>query len=447
MTGRALDPSERQKTEAGVVALVAHALEVARRLGATAAEVSAGDDVGFSVDVRDLETEAVEFHHDKGIGITVYRGERRGSASTSDTSADAIEMAVGRALNIAKYTAEDEYGGLPDVDELAETPLDLDLVHPWAIDVDAAVEHALRAEKALLDHDVRSDGASLSTHTFLRVFGNSLGFLEPQWSSRHSLSAAAIAEDGEGMHREGEYTTARRHADLQSPEWVGDEAAARARARVGRQAIELGRYPVVFAPSAAGGLVGHVLGALSGGAQYRKASFLLDALGERLAPAGIEIKENPHLLRGPGSTPFDGDGVATSAKSFVADGIVASYILGTYSARRLGLKSTGNAGGVFNAEIEGTRVTRTELLELVPRGLLVESAIGQGVNAVTGDYSRGVKGFWFENGEIKFPVDEVTIASNLRDMWANVVALGDDVDRRGNIVSGSILIDAMMVGA
>ncbi len=447
MVGRALNPDERSKIEAGLVDLVAQTLETAKRLGATAAEVSGGDDVGYSVDVRERRTESVEFHHDKGIGITVYRGERRGSASTSDTSIEAIETAVARALNIAKHTAPDEFGGLPEAELLAASPPDLDLVHPWAIDVDQAVARAIRAEGALLEHDVRTDGASLSTHTFLRVFGNSLGFLEPLWSSRHSMSAAAIAEDRDGMHREGEYTTARCPSDMEDEAWVGNEAAARAKARLGRRTIALGRYPVVFAPNAAGGLVGHVLGALSGGAQYRKASFLLDAVGERLAPPGIAIRENPHLARGAGSTPFDGDGVATSEKAFVADGVVESYILGTYSARRLGLASTGNAGGVFNAEITGRRVPLANLLALVPRGLLVESAMGQGVNLVTGDYSRGVKGFWFEDGEIQFPVDEVTIAGKLEEMWANVVALGDDVDRRGNITSGSILVDEMMVGA
>ena len=447
MSRSASDAAARRETQAALVDLVAMTLAAAKRLGASAAEVSAGNDAGFSVDVRNGAPEPVEFHRDKGIGITVYRGEQRGSSSTSDTSPAAIETAVGRAINIAKHTAPDEFGGLPDQADLAVAPPDLDLLHPWDIDVDHAVAEAIRAEQALLESGVSTDGASLSTHTFLRVFGNSLGFLEPLWSSRHSLAASAIAEDDNGMYREGEYTTARSHLDMEDAEWVGVEAAKRAQARLGRGSIELGRFPVIFAPSAAAGLVGHLLGALSGGSQYRKASYLLDALGDQVAASGIDIRENPHLMRGPGSTPFDGDGVATAPKSFVTDGVVQSYLLGTYSARRLGLRTTGNAGGVFNAEVFGERIPQTELLGLVPRGLLVESAIGQGVNLVTGDYSRGVKGFWFEGGEVRYPVDEVTVASNLKDMWQHVVALGDDVDRRGNVTSGSILIEEMMIGA
>ena len=448
MPSRELDPEQRAATEVETVNLVARALDAARRQGATSAEVSAGNDAGFSVEVRHGEVESVEFHRDKGLGITVYRGDSRGSASTSDTSPAAIEVAVERAMNIAKFTAADEFGGLPEIDRLATVFPDLDLVHPWAIDVDAAVDLACAAEGRLLGHDVKTDGASLSTHTYLRVLGNSLGFLRPTWSSRHSLSAAAIAEDESGMHREGEYTTARRAVDLETAEWLGDEAAKRALARLGRRNIQLGRYPVIYAPSSAMGLVGHLLGALSGGAQYKKSTYLLDAVGTSVAAPGVTIREEPHVPRGTGSAAFDGDGVATAAKSFVEDGEARSYILGTYSARRLGLASTGNAGGVFNAELVGRRVSLDALLATVPRGLIVESAIGQsGVNLVTGDYSRGAKGFWFDAGEIRHPVEEVTIASNLSDMWRGVAALGDDVDRRGNIACGSILVADMMVGA
>lgn len=428
--------------------LVAGILEEAKRHGASAAEVSAGDSTGLVVSVRKGELETVEFTNDRGFGITVYIGSRKGSASTSDAGPDAVRETVRAAINIARFTEEDPCNGLADPELMARSLPDLDLDHPWEVDVPEATEHALEAESAALVHDsriVNSEGANVATHRGCHAYGNSHGFLEASSGTRHSTGCSVIAEDAAGMQRDYWYTVSRDPGDLECPVEVGREAARRAVARLGRRSVATGSYPVLFAPPEAGGLIGNLLAAISGGALFRNASYLVDSLGRRAAAAGITLAEEPHRPKGLGSAAHDGDGVATRAKAFIDDGVVASYILGSYSARRLGLTTTGNAGGVFNLDLKTEVRPLTALMRDMGTGLLVNGLIGQGVNLVTGDYSRGASGIWIENGEPRHPVDEVTIAGNLDDMLKGIVGCGDDVDRRGNIHTGSLLIREMTV--
>ena len=430
--------------------LVTRILDEAKRQGATAAEVAAGDDTGLTVAVRKGELETVEFNKDRGFGITVYLGERKGNASTSDASATAVQETVAAALNIAKYTAEDACNGLADAALMASELPDLDLHHPWAVDVAQASELALEAEGAALAFDeriVNSEGARVATERACNVYGNSHGFLGAAYGTRHSTGVSVIAADDDGMQSDYWYTVGRDPADLQDPAAVGAEAGRRAVARLGRRDIITGQYPVLFAPPLSAGLIGHLLAALGGAAQYRKESYLLDCLGRQVLAKGITLAEHPHRPKGLGSTAFDGDGVATRAKAFVEDGVAASYVLGTYSARRLGLASTGNAGGVFNLDVMAETRPIADLLRDMGTGLVVTSLMGQGVNLVTGDYSRGAGGVWVANGEAQHPVDEVTIAANLDAVFKGIVGCGDDVDLRTNIRSGSLLIESMTVAA
>ena len=441
------DPAQRAER---LKALVAAILDEAKRQGASAAEVSAGDDAGLGVTVRKGELETVEFNNDRGFGITVHVGKRKGSANTSDDSADAVREAVRAALNIAKYTGEDACNGLADAELMATTLPKLDLHHPWAVDVEQATELALQAEAAALAFDqriVNSEGAQVSTQRACHVYGNSHGFVEAAWGTRHSVSCALIAADEDGMQQDHWYTIARDHEDLEDHVHVGEEAARRAVARLGRRPIETGSYPVLFAPPMAAGLIGHLLAALSGGAQYRHESFLLDSIGRRVLPESITLAEHPHRAKGLGSAAFDGDGVATRAKAFVQDGHVASYVLGTYAARRLGLATTANAGGIFNLDVETETAPVEKLMRDMGTGLVVTSLMGQGVNLVTGDYSRGAGGFWVENGEPSHAVDEVTIAANLADLFKGIAGCGDDIDLRNNIRCGSVLVERMTVAA
>jgi len=441
-----LDPAAPEKLESRVRAI----LDEARRQGADAAEVSVSEDVGLSLTVRLGETETVEFNRDRGFGITVYFGQRKGSASTSDASADGIVDTVAAACSIAKFTEEDPCNGLADADLMAREVPDLDLCHPWALSVDGARDIALACESVARTVDsriVNSEGATVNTHQGCRVYGNSHGFVGSFRSTRHSVSCSVIAQDAAGMQRDYWYTVAREPSALEDAEAVGREAARRTVARLGSRRVPTGRYPVVFAPPMAMGLIGHLLGALSGGSLYRKASFLTDSLGRRVMPAGYSVVERPHIPRALASAAFDADGVATSDKAIVDDGVVASYLLGSYSARRLKMRSTANAGGTHNVLLEGVSRAPEELLRTMGRGLVVTELMGQGVNLLTGDYSRGVAGFWVEGGEIVHPVDETTIASNLRDMFAGIAASGSDVDLRGGIRTGSVLIDAMTLAA
>ncbi len=426
--------------------LVGDILAEAKRQGADAAEVSVSEDVGLGVTVRMRDLESVEFNHDRGFGITVYYGQRKGSASTSDSSAAAIRETVEAAANIARHTQEDPCAGLADPERMATDLDDLELYHPWPVDADAARELALECEAAGLDFDPRirnSDGASVSTQQSCRVYGNSHGFIGSYVGSRHSLSCVLIASDDAGMQRDYWYTTSRLPEQLQSAKSVGEEAARRTVARLSPRKVRTGSFPVAFSAPTAGGLASHLLGAISGGALYRRASFLLDSLGETVAAEHLTLEEEPHLKGALGSTAFDGEGVATTAKAFIDEGVVASYLLSSYSGRKLDMPTTGNAGGVFNLTMRGRTLPVAELLGEIGTGLLVTDLMGQGVNSVTGDYSRGAAGFWVEGGELAYPVDEITIASNLKDMFKGIVCLGDDLDTRGNIRAPTVLIDRM----
>jgi len=421
-------------------------LSEASRQGATAAEVSVSEDVGLGVTVRMKELESVEFNHDRGFGITVYFGQRKGSASTSDGSTEAIRETVEAAANIARHTQEDACSGLADADRMATSFPFLDIYHPWDLDVAEAQAMALECEAAGIDSDERvtnSDGASVSSQRSCRVYGNSHGFIGSYLGSRHSVSCVLIARDAAGMQRDYWYSTSRNAADLEAAQAVGKEAGRRTVARLSPRRVETGTFPVAFSAQTAGSLAGHLLGAISGGALYRKASFLLDSMGEQVAAEHLTLSEDPHLKGALGSTAFDGEGVATSAKPFIREGVVENYILSSYSGRKLDLPTTGNAGGVFNLTVSGRTLAFDDLLKEMGTGLLVGDLMGQGVNSVTGDYSRGAAGFWVDGGEIVYPVDEVTIASNLKDMFRGIVCVGDDLDNRGNIRSPSILIDSM----
>jgi PmbA protein len=435
-----------QDSETRLRTRVEEILEEARRQGASSAEVSVSEDVGLSVTVRMRELESVEFNHDRGFGITVYYGQRKGSASTSDSSTEAIRETVEAAANIARHTQEDACAGLADADRMASEIPALDLYHPWTLDVAAAETLARQCEAAGLDHDpriVNSDGASVSTQRSCRVYGNSHGFIGSTVGSRHSVSCVLIARDDAGMQRDYWYTADRNAERLEEATAVGVEAARRTVARLSPRRVRTGVFPVAFAPPVAAGLAGHLLGAISGGSLYRRASFLLDSLGEQVAVSHLRLAEDPHLKGGLGSSGFDGEGVATAPKAFVDGGVVSSYILSSYSGRKLSLPTTGNAGGVFNLTVSGRTLPVAELLGELGTGLLVTDLMGQGINSVTGDYSRGAAGFWVEGGELAYPVDEITIASNLKDMYRDIVCLGDDLDTRGNIRAPSMLIGAM----
>ncbi|PIA69375.1 PmbA protein [Pseudomonas sp. NFACC19-2] len=423
-------------------------LAEARRQGASACEVAVSAGQGLSTTVRQGEVETVEFNRDQGFGITLYVGQRKGSASTSATGSEAIRETVAAALAIAKHTSEDECAGLADAALMARELPELDLYHPWSITPEQAVEQALACEAAAFSADKRiknADGTSLNTHQGCRVYGNSHGFVGGYASTRHSLSCVMIAE-GEGqMQRDYWYDVNRQGELLADAKGIGQRAAERAVSRLGARPVPTCEVPVLFAAELAGGLFSHLLAAISGGNLYRQSSFLEGALGQRLFPEWLTLDERPHLPRALGSATFDGDGLATYAKPFVEKGELVSYVLGTYSGRKLGLPSTANSGGVHNLFVTHGDEDQQALIRRMGRGLLVTELMGQGLNLVTGDYSRGAAGFWVENGEIQFPVQEVTIAGNLRDMFRQVVAVGRDLERRGNICTGSVLIEKMTV--
>lgn len=435
-------------TQADLEVLVQVALEESKRLGASDAEVAISVDTGLSVTARLGEVETLEYQRDRGMGVTVYRGQRKGAASTADLSPQAIRDTVAKAISIAGFTAEDEFAGLPDPDTIARDIPDLDLHHPWNIEPDAARDLAVACEAAALAVDPRianSEGATLSSHRGVRVFGNSLGFLAGYASSLHSLSCVVVAQSDGEMQRDYWYSTVRDSSDMESGDSIGKRAAERALRRLNARKLATVTAPVMFVPELARGLIGHFLSAVRGGSQYRQASFLLGAAGQQVFPAWMQISERPHLRKALGSAPFDSEGVATRDRELVHDGVLDGYILSTYSARKLGLKTTGNAGGVHNLFVKSGPDDVAALLRKMGRGLLVTELMGQGVNGVTGDYSRGAAGFWVEGGEIAYPVHEITIAGNLKDMLRNIVALGSDVDARGSIRVGSILLDAMTI--
>ena len=443
-SAQAVGPQALPDLQAQVEQIIAEA----RRQGASACEVAVSMEQGLSTTVRQGEVETVEFNRDQGFGITLYVGQRKGSASTSASGEAAIRETVAAALAIAKHASEDDCAGLADAALMARELPDLDLYHPWAIAPEQAVELALACEAAAFATDKRisnADGTSLSTHQGCRVYGNSHGFVGGYASTRHSLSCVMIAE-GEGqMQRDYWYDVNRQGELLADPLSIGRKAAERSVARLGARPVPTCEVPVLFAAELATGLFGHFLAAISGGNLYRHSSFLEGALGQRLFPEWLNLDERPHIPRAMGSATFDGDGLATYAKPFVAGGELVSYVLGTYSGRKLGLPSTANSGGVHNLFVSHGDEDQQALIKRMGRGLLVTELMGQGLNLVTGDYSRGAAGFWVENGEIQFPVQEVTIAGNLKDMFRQIVAIGCDIETRGNVRTGSVLIERMTV--
>ncbi len=445
----AKDPPTAVATEgAELPALVELALEEARAQGASQAEAAISMDVGLSVSVRMGEVETIEYQRDRGMAVTVYFGTRKGSASTADLSAAALRETVGKACSIARYTAEDPCAGLADPDTLATSIPDLDLSHPWDVTPERACELALECEAAAMKVDSRitnSEGAALSSHRGVRAYGNSLGFLGAYPGTVHSLSCAVIGVQGEEMERDYWYSTTRDWQELESATDVGRRSGERAVKRLGARQLGTMRVPVLFAPDVARGLIGHFIGAIRGGSQYRRASFLLGSAGESVFPDWFAISERPHLPKALASAPFDHEGVATRDREIVAGGVLLGYVLGTYSARKLGLRTTGNAGGTHNLLVRGRGRGFDAMLALMDRGLLVTELMGQGVNGVTGDYSRGASGYWVEGGRIAYPVHEVTVAGNLRDMYRTIVDVGSDVDLRGGVRCGSILIEQMTV--
>ncbi|WP_256935775.1 metalloprotease PmbA [Vibrio diabolicus] len=427
---------------------VARALKLASAKS-DAAEVAITKSTGLSVSTRMGEVENVEFNSDGALGITVYRGQRKGSASTSDLSEAAIEQTVIAALDIAHYTSEDPFAGPAAKEYMVQEIPELDLFHPDAPDPDYAADVAIAAEKEALSYSSaikQSDGASYDSHYGVKVYGNSHGLLASYASSRHSTSCCVIGvgQNGE-MERDYSYTVARHRDDLWTPETVGRKAAENTINRLDAQRLKTGKYPIMFAADVATGLIGHLVMAISGGNLYRKSSFLLDHLGKQVLPEWFNISERPHVLRGLASSPFDSEGVYTQDREIITDGVLATYLLTSYAARKMKMAPTGHAGGIHNWYVKSTGQNFEQMLKELGTGLLVTEVMGQGVNVVTGDYSRGAAGFWVENGEIQYPVSEITIAGNLKDMFNKIVAVGSDVETRSQIQTGSILLDAMKV--
>ncbi|BCK04077.1 metalloprotease PmbA [Vibrio cholerae] len=435
---------QRQELEAAV----AKALELAAA-SSDAAEVAITKSTGLSVSTRMCEVENVEFNSDGALGITVYRGQRKGSASTSDLSEKAIRQTVLAALDIAQYTSADPYAGPAPKELMVQEIPDLDLFHPDEPNPDVAAQIAIAAERAALGYSKKikqSDGGSYDSHYGIRVYGNSHGLLASYASSRHSISCSVIGEGRNGeMERDYSYTVARHRDDLWTPESVGLQAAENTVSRLDPQKLKTGQFPVMFAADVATGLIGHLVMAISGGNLYRKSSFLLDHLGKSILPSWFNISERPHVMRGLASSPFDSEGVRTQDLEIITDGVLATYLLTSYAARKMNMTPTGHAGGIHNWYVKSTGQNYQQMLKELGTGLLVTEVMGQGMNVVTGDYSRGAAGFWVENGEIKYPVSEITIAGNLKQMLQQIVAVGSDIETRSQIQTGSILIESMKV--
>jgi PmbA protein len=427
---------------------ITEALSRAEQLGASQAEASASAGSGLSVTVRKQDVETLEYHRDQGLSVTVYFGTRKGNASSSDLQQSSLQETVNKACSLARFGAEDEASGLADASRMATEFPDLSLYHPWALDSDAAIELATACEKAALDEDKRinnSEGASVSTYQGCSVYGNSHGFLAGLPDSQHSLSCSVLAAQGSEMQRDYEYTVARDPADLENAVKVGQQAARKTLDRLGARKLDTRVTPVIYPAQLARGLVGHAIGALSGGSIYRKASFLLDALDETVFAPHITLREEPLLAKALGSTAWDSEGVATRARNIVESGVLKGYVLASYYARKLGLETTGNAGGVHNLIVSDTGVSYADLVQEMGTGFIVTELMGQGVNTVTGDYSRGASGYWVENGEIAYPVHEVTLAGNLKDIYKGITNVATDIDCRGGIRCGSMLIDQLTI--
>lgn len=438
------DPYDSEKLKSVVNDL----LQEATSQGASAAEAGLSVESGLSVTVRMGEVETIEHNRDKGLGITVYFGHRKGSASTSDFSLKAVKETVKAACDIARYTEDDPFSGLPDKNTIATEIADLDLYHPWELTTDEAVALATECEDVARAEDKRiinSEGGSVSSHTGIRVYGNTQGFLDGYNTSRHSMSATMIAEQEGAMQRDYWYSVNRDASKLESASEIGKHAAKRTVERLGAKGMPTCQVPVIFKAEVAKGLLSHFLSGVRGGAQYRKASFLLDHLGKQIFPERIRLDERPHIVGALGSAPYDSEGVITQPRDLITDGVLQGYVLDSYAARRLNMQSTGNAGGVHNLFINHDDVSLDAMLKDMGKGLLITEVMGQGVNTVTGDYSRGASGFWIENGEIQYPVEEFTIASRLQDMFMGLQQVGNDLDTRGSVVTGSWLIDNMTV--
>ena len=429
--------------------IIERALEEARARGASQAEAAVSQDTGLSVGVRLGEVETLEHQRDRSMGITVYFGQRKGSANTADFSPEAVRETVAKACSIARFTAEDACSGLADAALMAQSPPDLDLSHPWPITADRAIEIAKTSEAAALDFDPRinnSEGASLSTHQGLHVYGNTHGFVGGYPTTSHTLSCVVLAGKGEDMHRDYWYSSSRDWRDLDAAEAIGREAARRTIARLGTRKLSTRRAPALFVPELARGLIGHFAAAIRGSSQYRQSSFLLNSAGQAIFPPWFSIAERPHIPKAMASAPFDSEGVATADRELIAGGVLTGYILSSYSARKLKLKTTGNAGGAHNLIVAPSAAGgMARMLSQLGTGLLVTELMGQGINMVTGDYSRGAAGFWVENGVMQYPVAEITIAGNLAEMLAGIVAVGSDIDARGGVRVGSILLDEMTI--
>jgi len=445
-----MPPTSELAGAAQLTDLVSFALEEARRQGASQSEVDASVSRGLSVSVRLGEVDTVEYQRDRGLAVTVYFGKRKGSASTADLGRAAVLETIGKACAIARYTAEDPYAGLIEPEALARDIPDLDLDHPWELTPERAIEMARDCEAAGLAVDARvsnSEGGSVGSQRHSGVYGNSLGFLAGYSSTSHSVSCSLIAEEGGEMQRDHWYTVARDPADLEDSAGVGRIAGERALARLGARRLTTRKAPVAFTPDMARGLIGHFIGAIRGTSQYRKSSFLLDAAGSRVFPAFLQMHERPHLPKALASSPFDQEGAATRDRELIRDGVLDGYVLGSYSARRLGLKTTGNAGGIHNLIVAASDggLGSEAFLARLDTGLLVTELMGQGVNGVTGDYSRGASGFWVEHGAIQHPVHEVTVAGNLKRMYLDIAAAGSDTDVRGTVRAPSLLVSEMTI--
>jgi PmbA protein len=430
--------------------IVAFALEEARKAGATQAEADISLQKGLNVTVRLGEVETIEYQRDRALGITVYIDQSKGTASSADLRPEAVREMVGKACSIARRTARDEYAGLADPADMAREIPDLSLDHPWELTPEEAIDLARRCESAGLAIDPRltnSEGASVSTHRGVRVYGNTHGFIAGYPSTSHSLSCVLLAQAGDDMQRDYWYSAARSPLELDAAEAIGRRAGERAISRLGARQIGTRRAPVLFAAELARGFFGHLVAAVRGSSQYRKLSFLPDSIGDRVLPPGLHLQERPHIRGAMASSPFDAEGVATRDSDLVTDGVLQRYVLGSYSARKLGLRTTGNAGGIHNLLVssDAGALTLPELLRTMGEGFYVTELMGQGVNGVTGDYSRGASGFWVEKGEIAYPVHEVTIAGNLKPMLLGIRAVGSDTDPHGAIRTGSVLIDEVTV--
>ncbi len=448
-----MNHNELKKADQELREISEQVLKLAKKYGASSAELSLNRGAGLSVEIHKENVDKLEYHRDQGLSLSIYIGQKTGSATTGDLSPQAIEDTVKAACNIAKFTGEDEFTGLGDKDTMLMDFTDkpsLDLYHPWDLSAEKAIDIATECEAAGLSFDKRiinSDGASISTYSGVGLIANSHGFLGVVPSSRHSLSCSVIGQEfgSEDMQRDYWYSSSRVNSNLEAAQHIGKKSAERTLARLNSQQLSTRKATVLYSPEMARSIIGHFTSAIAGGAQYRKATFLLDSVDQKVFPDFVHLHEQPHIAQAFGSGYFDKEGAVTSKRDIVIDGVVQNYIMSSYSARQLGLKSTANSGGTHNLTLDSTGQSFDELLKMMGTGFLVTELIGSGINGITGDYSRGAAGFWVENGEIQFAVDEVTIAGNLKDMFTNIVAIGNDVDLRGGTRTGSILIEEMTI--